>query len=50
MRNKSGPSIDPWGTPQDIDKGSDRLPFTLSALCTSSRYELNHFNEVPVTP
>ena len=41
-KNKSGPKIDPWGTPQEILDKYDKWLLILTLNAQSDKYDLNH--------
>ena len=41
-KNRSGPKIDPWGTPQEILDKSEKWLFMLTLNARSDKYDLNH--------
>ena len=41
-KNRSGPKIDPWGTPQQILDKSEKWLFMLTLNARSVKYYLNH--------
>ena len=48
MINKSGPSLDPWGTPAIIGNSSEDWPSTIVLVFLSVRYDPRSFRVVPL--
>ncbi|KAJ0184344.1 hypothetical protein K1T71_000767 [Dendrolimus kikuchii] len=48
--NKSGPSRDPWDTPEGIFTHLEEYPLTTTACDLLSIQEENHLNKFPCTP
>ena len=45
IKNKRGPSIEPWGTPYKIDLWSDKTSFTDTRWVRFCKYDENQFKE-----
>ena len=50
MRNKSGPNIEPWGTPTVIGAGSEVLLLTDVYCCRFDKYDSNQRYAAPLIP
>ena len=49
-RNRRGPSIDPWETPDLITFGVEMVPLRETHWVRLLRYDLNYLFSIPVIP
>ena len=49
-RKSSGPKIVPWGTPQHNEQLLESVPLMEHICVRFSKYDLNHWCELPYTP
>ena len=50
MRNKRGPKIEPWGTPNSTLAKEDLTPFNLTYCDLQLKYDLKSSNALPPAP
>ena len=50
IKKSSGPEIEPWGTPQSIERHSDNLLLKVTYYCLFVKYDLNQSKATPRNP